>query len=199
MLFLASSGLRASAQTGVASGEPPGGTPRFVLIKASEGGDVTADEYGSGGRAVILAHGGRFDRASWKKQAEVLAARGFRVLAIDFRAAVASRKGEETSCLYDVSCLAKDVLAAVRYLRLDGAKQVSIVGGSLGGGAAAQASIEAKTGEIDRIVLLAHMLIDEPQRMMGRKLEGAGHGQFIFETDQGPRLLDEILRFLEKP
>ncbi len=110
----------------------------------------------------MLAPGGRFDRTSWKSQATTLAAAGFRVLAIDFRAATASRQGQETPCLYDASCLAKDLLAAVRHLRLQGATRVSIVGGSLGGGAAAQATIEAETGEIDRIVLLAHMLIDEP-------------------------------------
>ncbi len=234
LMLLSAIGPPAPAQTGATARGEHLAAPRTVLIKAPDGGDVTADEYGAGERAVILAHGGRFDRTSWKKQAGVLAARGFRVLAIDFRASVASRRGEETPCLYDAPCLAKDVLAAVRYLRLDGAKQVSIVGGSLGGGAAAQASIEAKTGEIDRIVLLAHMLIDEPQRMKGRKLfitarndlsgsgkprlegiraqfdrapapkqlvvlEGSAHAQFIFESDQGQRLLDEIFRFLQEP
>ncbi len=209
-------------------------TPRLVSIDAPDGVAVVADEYGASDRAVILAHGGRFDRTSWKEQAKALAAAGFRVLAIDFRAATASRQGKETPCLYDASCLAKDILAVVRYLRRDGAKHVSIVGGSLGGGAAAQATIEAKAGEIDQVVLLAHMLIDEPERMKGRKLfivarndlsgsgkprlegitaqferspdpkemlilEGAAHAQFLFETDQGKRLLREILRFLSNP
>ena len=35
------------------------------------------------------------------------------------------------------------------------AKTVSVVGGSMGGGAAAKALIEAQPGEIDRLVLLA--------------------------------------------
>ena len=195
---------------------------------------MVADDYGASDRAVILAHGGRFDRTSWKEQAKALAAAGFRVLAIDFRAAIASREGKETPCLYDASCLAKDILAAVRYLRRDGAKQVSIVGGSLGGGAAAQATIEAKAGEIDRTVLLAHMLIGEPERMKGRKLfivarndlsgsgkprldgiraqferapepkkmvilEGSAHAQFLFDSDQAKRLLEEILRLPLEP
>ncbi len=142
---------------------------RTISIPATDGA-ITADVYGAGERAVVLAHGGRFDRTSWKEQARVFAAAGFRVVAIDFRAAIASRQGKETPCLYDASCLAKDILAVVRYLRRDGAKLVSVVGGSLGGGAAAQATVEAKTGEIDRVVLLAHMLIDEPARMKGRKL-----------------------------
>ena len=48
-----------------------------------------------------------------------------------------------------------DVLAAVRYLRKSGAKTVSIVGGSFGGSAAADASIASRPGEIDRLILLA--------------------------------------------
>lgn len=143
---------------------------RVVSIPTPDGGPVAADSYGSGDRAVVLAHGGRFDRSSWSVQATALANAGFRVLAIDFRAAVASREGKQTPCLYEASCLAKDVLAAVRHLRIEGANSVSIVGGSLGGGAAAQATIEAEAGEIDRIVLLAHMLIEQPERMKGRKL-----------------------------
>ena len=30
-------------------------------------------------------------------------------------------------------------------------------------------------------------------------LEGSAHAQFIFETDQGQRLMREILRFLSEP
>jgi dienelactone hydrolase len=47
-----------------------------------------------------------------------------------------------------------DVLAAVRYLRKIGAKTVSVVGGSMGGGAAGDASIASQPGEIDRVVFL---------------------------------------------
>jgi dienelactone hydrolase len=47
-----------------------------------------------------------------------------------------------------------DVVAAVRYLHAHGTKSVSIVGSSMGGAAAGDASIESKPGEIDRIVML---------------------------------------------
>jgi hypothetical protein len=30
-------------------------------------------------------------------------------------------------------------------------------------------------------------------------LEGSAHAQFVFETDQGERLMQEILRFLSAP
>jgi acetyl esterase/lipase len=141
-----------------------------TTIQGADGGTIHADLYGSSERGIVLAHGGRFDRTSWKPQALVLAAAGFRVIAIDFRAAVEARAGRETPCLYDAHCLAKDVVAAVRYLNSSGAKTVSIVGASLGGGAAAQATIDAPADNIDRVVLLAHMLIDTPEKIRGRKL-----------------------------
>jgi pimeloyl-ACP methyl ester carboxylesterase len=136
--------------------------------------------YGAGERAVVLAHGGRFDRSSWAAQARVLEMAGWRVVAIDFRASVLSRSGAETDCLYDASCLAVDVLAAVRYVRESGAETVAVVGASLGGGAAAQASVEAAPGEIDRLVLLAHMPIASPERIQGRVLF------IVARDDSGP-------------
>jgi dienelactone hydrolase len=143
---------------------------QHVRLPAVNGDSLDADLYGSGSRAVVVAHGGRYDRGSWRPQAEALAKAGFRVLAFDFRASVEARAGRETACLYDAACLAADVLSAVRYLRQSGAAEVSVVGASLGGGAAAQASADAAPGEIDRIVLLAHMPVDAPERMHGRKL-----------------------------
>lgn len=148
----------------------PASSQDTVAVPAADGGLVTADEYGSGPRGVVLAHGGRFDRKSWQDQALVLAREGYRVLAIDFRAGVAARAGGPTDCLYDPKCLAPDILAAVRYLRGSGATSIAIIGGSLGGGAAGQASVEAAPGEIDALVLLAPMAIEHPEQMKGRKL-----------------------------
>jgi pimeloyl-ACP methyl ester carboxylesterase len=201
--------------------------PQAVSFPTQDGGIVHADLYGKGERAVVLAHGGRFTKESWKDQVPVLVKAGFRVLAIDFRGRGQSGGGPEDGVRYDV-------LAAVRYLRERGARTVSIVGASFGGGAAAEASVEAKPGEIDRLVLLAHSPIDKPEQMKGRKLfiltrddfsgsgklrlpsireqyekspgpkelvilEGSAHAQFVFETDQGERLMREILRFLAEP
>lgn len=134
-------------------------------IAAADGSTIQADLYGTGSRGVVLLHGGQFDKASWRPQAQVLERAGFRSVAIDFRAAVASRAGQETSCLYDATCLAKDALAAVRYLRRSGVTSIAIVGASLGGGAAAQAAIDAEPGEIDRVVLLAPMTVNAPERI----------------------------------
>lgn len=158
-----------------------------VSFATPDQGLVHGDVYGTGERGVILvAHGGYSLKERWEKQARILADAGFRVLAFDTRAGVElKRTGKETDCLYDPACMAVDVLSAVRYLRETGAKTVSVVGGSAGGGAVAHASVDAKPGEIDRIVLLAPMAIATPEGMKGRKL-------FITARDdrngEGPRL-----------
>jgi alpha/beta superfamily hydrolase len=200
-----------------------------VSYPTPDGGLIHADLYGSGERAVVLAHGGRHDKESWKKQALELEKAGFRVLAIDFRGIGKSRGPGDKDILS--APLHIDVLAAVRYLRSSGAKTVSVVGASMGGGAAGGASIEAEPGEIERLVFLGSDSIGKPEKMKGRKLfliahddrrggdslrlpqvreiyakatdpkeliivEGSAHAQFLFETDQGERVMREILRFL---
>ncbi len=204
--------------------------PQQIFFSTQDGGLINADVYGENDRAVVLAHGGRFNKESWVTQAHALANAGFRVVAIDFRGRGRSRGGPGSRSPDDGVHF--DVLAAVRYLRQTGAKTVSVVGASFGGWAAAQAAVVAP-GEIDRIVLLA-ATVDEPERLTGRKLfiltrddfsgggvlrlpeirkqyerapdpkeivilEGSAHAQFIFETDQGERLMREILRFLSEP
>ena len=123
-----------------------------VSFPTEDGGVVYADTYGEGDRAVVLAHGGQFNKESWGKQARTLAAAKFRVLALDFRGYGKSR-GPGDSDPMDAP-LYQDVLAAVRYLRKSGAKTVSIVGASMGGWAAGDASIASRPGEIHRLVFL---------------------------------------------
>lgn len=229
-LAITVSGLAfASAGRGQDASEPTQG----VSFPTQDGGLIYANLYGKGGRGIVLAHGGRFAKESWEKQARALVKAGFRVLAIDFRGRGKSRGGAQTQPSDDG--LRYDVLAAIRYLRKSGAKTVSVIGASFGGGAAAEASVEAEPGEIDHLVLLAHSPIARPEQMKGRKLfiltrddfsgdnkiprlprirdqyerasgpkelvilEGSAHAQFIFETEQGERLMGEILRFLSKP
>jgi len=216
--------LAAVALTGLAVAQ------QHVSFPTQDGGIVYADLYGKGERGVVLAHGGRFNKESWAKQAQALEAAGFRVLAIDFRGYGRSRGGTRLRPGDDGTHF--DVLAAVRYLRRKGTKTVSVVGASFGGSAAAEASIESEPGEIDRLVLLAAS-IEESEKVKGRKLfivarddvsgegprlpgirasfarasepkqliivEGSAHAQFLFDTDQGPRVMREILRFLSPP
>jgi dienelactone hydrolase len=200
-----------------------------VSFPTADGYRLHADRYGKGERGLILAHGGRFNKESWHKQAEVFAEAGFRVLAIDFRGYGQSAPDSRSEDWKHYS----DVLAAVRYLHSTGVNSVSIIGASMGGDAAGDASAESNPGEIDRIVLLGSEGGDSPERMKGRKLfivtrddrsgdglrlpgitehyrkapdpkklvvlEGSAHAQFIFDTDQGPRLMQEMLSFLSEP
>lgn len=164
--------------TGVLALASPALTPQTISFPTADSGTIYADLYGEGEHGVVLVHGARFDKESWRPQARRLARSGFRVLAIDLRGYGRSGGGADTPDPYAGYPL--DVLAAVRHLRDTGATTVSIVGGSLGGWAAARASVESERGEIDRLVLLAHSPIDQPERMKGRKLF------VVTENDPGP-------------
>jgi dienelactone hydrolase len=194
--------------------------------------EIQADLYGSGTRGVILAHGGRFNKESWKKQAMTLADSGFLVLAVRFRGDAFNPDGSPGS-FGSTADNAADVLAAVSYLYRVGAKTVSAVGASMGGDAVGEANTRSAPVNIARIVFLGSSGGDAPEKLNGRKLfivarndrsgsglrlpeisshykkasqpkklvilEGSAHAQYLFDTDQGPRALNEILRFLSAP
>jgi pimeloyl-ACP methyl ester carboxylesterase len=146
----------------------PAPAQEHVRFHSQDGADIAADIYGSGARGVVLAHGGRCTKADWATQATFLAARGFHVLAFDFRGFGESLAPPSAKHAEDDVHL--DVLAAVRYLHAHGAQTVSVVGASFGGSAAADASAESAPGEIDRVVLLAHGSSNHPELIKGRKL-----------------------------
>ena len=154
-----------------------------VSFPTDDGGLVYADVYGDSDRGVVLAHGGQFNKESWKKQAEALVAANFRVLALDFRGYGKSH-GPGDSDPMDAP-LYQDVLAAVRYLRKTGAKSVSVVGASMGGWAAGDASIVSKPGEIERLVFLGSAPSGRAEKLKSPSL-------FIVARDDssedGPRL-----------
>lgn len=201
----------------------------LVSFPAEDGAEIYADVYGVGADVVILAHGGRFDRTSWAPQAKVLAGRGFRVIAIDFRGRGLSHAPEGAAVRDEDVHL--DVLAAIDYARREGAERISVVGASFGGWAAAKAAARSQIA-IERLVLLAAP-VDEPEALPGGTLfilaeedysgegtlrlpeirrqyesapspkelvllEGSAHAQHLFATDQGSRLMSEIIRFLSQ-
>jgi len=200
-----------------------------ISFSTEDGGQVCADLYGKGNRGVVLAHGGRFNKESWRAQANTLVAEGFRVLALDFRGFGCSTGPKQAD--FDNAPFENDVLAAVRYLRSNGAKTVSVVGGSFGGSAAGDASIKSERREIDRVLgaapnLPADKLKSRSLFIVAREdsngagprlpgiraqyekapepkklivLDGSAHAQFLFQTDHAARVMDEILQFLSKP
>ncbi len=206
--------------------QPSPAAPSLVSFPTDDGGTVYAHEYGASDRAVLLAHGGRFNKESWAPQAKVLVDAAFRVLAIDFRGYGQSR-GPGQQDVFSAP-LYKDVLAGVRYLRTHGAKTVSIVCGSLGcaaGIAAIEAPDEirrlvtlgtAPDGDVQRLKVPTLIIIarddanaDGPrlprvqqvyEKMGGPKelivLDGPAHAQFLFTADHAERVMKEIVRFL---
>lgn len=117
------------------------------------------------------------------------------------------------------------MLAAAEYLRGRGAKSIAVTGASMGGGASANAVVKGTQGAIDRLILLAPVPIENPERINVPKLyvtaqgdpiagqvreqygraqepkellllEGEAHAQFLFTTNQSERLMKEMLRFL---
>jgi pimeloyl-ACP methyl ester carboxylesterase len=201
---------------------------KTVSFPTSDGGVVFADLYGTGAKGLVLAHGGRFNKESWSKQATQFVAAGFRVLAIDFRGYGKSHGPGEKD--FDSAPFQLDVLAAVRYLHTTGAKSVSVVGGSFGGSAAGDASIASRPGEIDRVVMLGSAPYGPAEKLTSASLwivarddtsgdgprlpgiqaqydkasgpkklivlDGSAHAQYLFQTDQGERVMAEILHFL---
>ncbi len=98
----------------------------------------------------------------------MLAKAGYRVLAIDFRAAIQARAGAESKCLYDPG------------------RSVAVVG-------------DRGSGDVLRLPEIR----DQYEKALDPKellvLDGPAHAQFIFATEQGERLMAEILRFLSQP
>ena len=202
-----------------------------VSFATDDGGRICADLYGQGSSAVLLAHGGRFNKESWRDQASSLASAGFQVLAIDFRGFGCSTGPGQKD--FDTAPFDRDVLAAVHYLKAHGAKTVSVVGGSFGGSAAGDASIKSAQGDIDRIVFLGaapnlpagglksralFIVAREDSNASGPRLpgiraqyerapqpkqlivlDGSAHAQFLFQSDQNARVMQEIVRFLTAP
>ena len=156
---------------------------KTVSFPTEDGGLVYADVYGEGVRGVVLAHGGRFNKESWAQQARTLASAGFQVLAIDFRG-YGKSKGPGDAQPMDAP-LHLDVLAAVRYLRETGAQSVSIVGGSMGAGAAGDASIASRPGQIDRLVFLGGSPNGPAEKLKSASLFIVARDD---SNDDGPRL-----------
>jgi len=192
---------------------------REISFETDDGATIFGNLYGEGSHAVVLAHGAIFNKESWDSLATWLLADGYQALAIDFRGYGKSTAARRPKDLHE------DILGGIRYLREQGATRVSVIGASMGGGAAGDAAARAEPGEIDRLILLAAVAARSARRMQGTKLfivsqddasrrtveqqfkaasepkelrilEGSAHAQHIFQTNQGRALTDVILTFL---
>ena len=127
-------------------------TAQKVEFVGSEGNRIVADRYGTGGRPVIMLHGGGQTRHSWDAASERIAALGHVVYSIDQRG-----HGESEwvpSGNYAFSDYARDlVVVAEEILAITGERPV-VVGASLGGLASMLAEGRVSPGALAAIVLV---------------------------------------------
>jgi len=118
-----------------------------VTMTTSDGASVYGVETGSGPVGVVLAHQFFSDHCEWMDFAHQLAAAGYRAIAIDLRGNGASSGGAPGR--YD-----RDVIAAAKRLRADGATKIVLLGASMGATAVLVAASELKPAA-DAVVSLS--------------------------------------------
>ena len=142
------------------------------------------------------------------------------VVALDFRGYGRSTPGSQDNRI-DL-----DVLGAVAYLEDAGAREISLLGASMGGWAVGSAATQCEPEQIHKVVLLAPAPIERPEAMRAgsfvyivsegegsfrrveeqydrapepKRLEvltGEAHAQHVFKTDQAQTLTDLVLAAL---
>ena len=124
-------------------------TFKLITYSTEDGGTIEASLFeGKKDFVVIFAHGAVFNKESWYFLAEKLQSKGVASLSIDFRGYGNSKTGTSNN-------LALDILGAIDYLKNQGYKSISLVGGSMGGAAILNA-LELKTDDIlKKVVLLS--------------------------------------------
>ena len=184
---------------------PASGTPVVGDLPetAVRFGETDALLWRAGDHGVVLAHGAVYDAASWRPQAEVIAAAGTTVLAL-----------EQTS--------PDDILAGIRFLNeACGIAAVALIGASAGASSAIAAAAR-EPAAVDQLIILSGSgdvaalgehpklfvasegegLADATRQMAEEAtgadnealiLSGSAHAQAIFETEQGDDLLRAIL------
>jgi len=202
---------------------------KHVSFPAPDGFRLRADLYGKGPRGLVLAHGGRFTMESWDKPARIFAKAGFRVLALDFRGYGQTIAGTQTSddksypdvlaaVRYLHSTGAKSVSVVGASMGGDAAADAALAAhpgeidrivflGSDGGDSPERlpgrklfiVSRNDESGDGPRLPSISEHYRRAPEPKQLVILEGSAHAQYIFDTEQGPRLMQELLRFLSEP
>ena len=171
----------------------------------SDGETLRADLYGTlpAERAVILAHGASWDASGWSEIAPLFVERGVPALAINFRgfggsSGKTARVGsdERSSSLWST---VTDMAAGKAWLRQHGAKEVALVGASMGGPAVLGSSFDR---DVECVVSISAPVepVDDAllRKVTGRKLficaaddhlGAAPHVLHTFEICDAPKML----------
>ena len=143
------------------------------------------------------------------------------MLAIDFRGYNKSTQGEKPQALFE------DILAGVRFLKQQqDINSVTVLGASMGGGAASKANVYSELNSIDQLILLSPAKVFKPEKLKGQLLfitskdeysakaiqssytkaaapkkiiliNGKAHAQHIFKTTEAEGLTTGIIAFLK--
>jgi dienelactone hydrolase len=173
-----------------------------VTVTVKSGDELLqADLYGTvpARRAVILVHGSSWDASGWREIAPLFVARGVPALALSLRGYDGStgktNRWEEPGEWSPIS----DLRAAKAFLREDGAREIALVGSSMGGYAVLGSSLD---GDVECVVSQSAPGSTTPEdllrRIGGRKLFIGTDGDTViphehvrraFELVDGPKTL----------
>jgi pimeloyl-ACP methyl ester carboxylesterase len=196
------SGYGGGSDGGSSESESTGGGGESSGERIEVGG-TEALVWGDGERGVVLSHGAAYDAASWKPQAREIAKNDGAVLAV-----------EETS--------KASIEAAANYLKEErGAKSITLIGASAGGGPVLEAAgssdvadgviLLSSTGDVSNLGDYPKLFVASEGESMSSQvrqmakdapggknealiLSGDAHAQAIFDGDQGDKLLQAIIK-----
>ncbi len=140
--------------------------PRDIRIE-SEDAQLIGALYGElpARRAALLCHGANWDASGWAEVAPRFAQRAVPALGLNFRGYDGS-----TGRTNRASALA-DVRNAAAWLRMNGAREVALVGASMGGSAVLMASASVSPECVVAISAPVRAISDsDAKRILGRKL-----------------------------
>jgi pimeloyl-ACP methyl ester carboxylesterase len=146
--------------------------PETICV-ASERETLLADLYGAlpSPRAAILVHGASWDASWWRDVAPRFVARGVPALALNLRGYDGSSGKTDEYAPPAPWSPVTDLRAAKAMLRERGAREIALVGASMGGHAVLASSFE---GDVECVVSVSAPVVAVPdelyRRITGRKL-----------------------------
>jgi uncharacterized protein len=123
------------------SASPPEGS-EAVTFPSADGISLEGRIVGDGTVGVVLSHMRPSDQRSWWDFAGQLADEGYLVLTYDFRGYCPGGSGGCSQGEQDLGQIWRDVVGAVGFIRSRGARQVMLVGASMGGTASLVAAAQ---------------------------------------------------------
>ena len=159
---------------------PKTGDVRFTAADTTR---LVGHAYGTGSTAIVVVHQRDGTMCQWTAYAQRLGKLGYRALTIDLR-----NYGDSQERHYPANMrYGGDVVAAIKYVRAQGAKKVFVLGASMGGSAAIDGAANARPS-VDGVVSVsgAADLVDAIEavtRLRAPSLFLAGAGDRDFATD----------------